>query len=329
MIILRLVLVLAGVAVAVPASVQAVDGSGDGAIDADRGTVAALAADAADALEEERELLAGEDTAALRRADDRGHDLLIALDTNAVRTTQAARDALGPLSSQLDGEPLAPPDVVYTAAIADLRRIAETPAAALPRTDRGIGIGLYLGAVAALAAVGLGAALGSRRWSPADPDDEWRDEATGLASRRRLDHDLATHDGSPTAVLLLDVQLATAALGIDDDTRADALWEVGDAIARHVRTGDVVYRSGEHEFCVLLVSAAKADVHATAHRVARAVSRVELPGGSSAVPSIGIATGEDGLIADAVLGAGAALGTAQRAGGGRVVEFEHPELEHA
>ena len=94
--------------------------------------------------------------------------------------------------------PLPPPTVVYDAAIADLMRIAATPAALTPITKTadsgGTSFGLLAVAAAALLALGLAALANTLRRTDDDEDlaaMAWSDGLTGVANRRRLDRDIA------------------------------------------------------------------------------------------------------------------------------------------
>src|SRR5690606_36196627 len=154
----------------------------------------------------------------------------------------------------------------------------------------------------ALGAAALGNSL--RR----QPDREletmaWSDGLTGLANRRRLDADLVHFEESarPTAAIMVDIDRFKElndtfghALG------AEVLRLVGEAIARQVRSGDVVYRYGGEEFCVLLPGASPDDARAVADRVVAAVREVARPDGRPVAVSVGLAGAAAGDLAGAV-----------------------------
>ena len=133
--------------------------------------------------------------------------------SNAIRAAMAPLPSPGSPSAEMQ-PPLPPPSVVYDAAIADLMRIAATPAALTPITKSaesgGTSFGLLAVAAAALLALGLAALANTLRRTDDEEDlaaMAWSDGLTGVANRRRLDRDIAAHAGAdgPTAVIMVDV----------------------------------------------------------------------------------------------------------------------------
>ena len=307
------------------------------------GSVRAIAERAAEIVVEEQTLLqiatatnldAGdraEIEARIRAIDARGVELLGQLDRLDVDLTQAIRISLGALAPveerTLQPEVYVPPAAVYTAAAIDLRRIAAVPEAVTnaPTSSNSPAFGLL--AVAAIALLALGAAaLGNslRRHPDADDLDEkaWNDGLTGLANRRRLDADLARHDGSdrPTAAIMIDIdhfEEITARFGraVSDEI----LRKVGDVLASHVRYDDIVYRYGDEQFCILLPGASPSDADDVANRVVVAARSVELPEGGHVTVSVGLAAAVKGDATGAVRRADHALGTAKEVGRDRAV----------
>lgn len=299
-------------------------------------TVGTLAGQAAEVAAEEQAILdalAGELTAAdraelearMRTVDARGAALLDELDLLDVQLTQAIRTSLAPLPRPTDVDDpatLLPQDAVYTAAIADLTRIAETPDAVIAQASSGSSPAMGLLVVAAASLLVLGAAaLGNslrRR-----PDDEltataWSDGLTGLANRRRLDADVERHGDVPTAAIMVDIDhFAT----INDDfghaLGDQILQEVGRRLAEHVRYDDVVYRYAGEEFCVLLPGASIHDAGEIAERIVEAARGIELPDGRHVTVSVGVAG--DGDAASVLLRADQAMSAAKQHGRDRSV----------
>ena len=104
------------------------------------------------------------------------------------------------------------------------------------------------------------------------------DDLTGVGSRRRLDRDLAMEASSgdiPVAVIKVNVDHFRR---INDEHGHDAgdtaLRGVADVLRREVRTGDVVYRYGGEEFCVLLAKTNTTEAGQVAERIRYAVSQM-------------------------------------------------------
>ena len=115
----------------------------------------------------------------LRTVDAQATEIMQQLDLLGVDLSNAIRAVMAPLpqpgSSSADARPpLPPPPVVYDAAIADLMRIAATPAALAPITKSGDGGGTSFGllAVAAAALLALGLAALANTLRRADDDED-------------------------------------------------------------------------------------------------------------------------------------------------------------
>ena len=312
------------------------------------GSVRAIAERAAEIAVEEQTLLQiatatnldaadrAEIEARIRTVDARGVELLSQLDRLDVDLTQAIRISLGALppveERTLQPEVYVPPAAVYEAAATDLRRIAATPDAVTnaPTSSNSPAFGLL--AVAALALLALGAAaLGNslRRHPEADGLEAmtWNDGLTGLANRRRLDADLAQHDGSdrPTAAIMVDIdhfEEITDRFGhaVGDEI----LRKVVGVLASQVRYDDIVYRYGDEEFCILLPGASDNDADDVANRVVSAARSIELPDGGNVTVSIGLAGADQGDATDAVRRADLALDAAKHGRDRAAASHEQP-----
>ena len=300
-----------------------------------------LASDGAHLVAEESELLdlardpglsaadLAEARSTLRTVDAEAHDIMQQLDLLGVDLSNAIRAAMAPLpapgsSSAAMQPPLPPPSVVYDAAIADLMRIAATPAAMTPITKNsesgGTSFGLLAVAAAALLALGLAALANTLRRTDDEEDlaaMAWSDGLTGVANRRRLDRDIAAHAGAngPTAVIMVDVDHFKQV----NDTYGhqvgdDVLRAVGAALANQVRHDDVVYRYGGEEFCILLPGASQGEAQAVADRVVAAMRSILLPDGRHITVSVGVADGRAADVAGTLETADRAM-YAAKAGG--------------
>ena len=299
-------------------------------------SVQSVAVDAADLLTQERELVAAavDNEAAraeLRSVDGAGAAAMQQLELLGVDVTEAIRATLtrlpaGPADTGVDQA--APPlDVVYDTAISDLGRIAATPSSFLPdRAESGSATGGLL-AVAALALLALGAAaLGNiLRKNPAAGDLEamaWSDGLTGVANRRRLDHDIEAREElrEQTAVIMLDIdhfKLVNDSFGHSHGD--EVLRRVGKMISENIRYDDIVYRYGGEEFCVLLPGATTGEAHEVGQRLVAAAHSIDLPDGSNLTVSLGIAEAPQGDVSTALTAADGALFAAKEQGRDRAV----------
>lgn len=279
-----------------------------------------LAGDGADFAAQEQALLAMTNSesittsqegvrAQLRSVDAMGHAVLDQLERLDVDLTNAIRVALDrlpppalPSTSGLALQP--PPRVVYDAAIEDLLRIAATPDAVSPSTGGSQGQSFNLLVVAVLSLMALAAAaLVSNAWHrPASAElaaMAWSDGLTGLANRRRLNHDLISgerHVGT-TAVIMIDVDHFKSVNDSFGHRRGDeVLCTIGNMLADQVRHDDIVYRYGGEEFCILLHDSSTEVAGAVADRIVAAARQIQLPDGDHVTVSVGVAEStQDGL----------------------------------
>ncbi len=148
------------------------------------------------------------------------------------------------------------------------------------------------------------------------------DRLTGLKNRRQLDADLGRRiEGvvRPTAMLMIDIDRFTTFNDAHGHAAGDdVLRRVGDTIAANVRRGDVPYRYGGEEFCVLLPDSTQREASTVAERVRIAIESIETPYGTNVTASVGVACGWSTDLVDTVGVADAALVDAKRRGRNRV-----------
>ena len=156
------------------------------------------------------------------------------------------------------------------------------------------------------------------------------DDLTGVGNRRRLDRDLATEAGSgstPVAVIVVDVDHFER---INDDHGHDAgdqaLRAVADVLRREVRAGDVVYRYGAEEFCVLLARTDSIEAAQVAERIRFGVSRMALSIDEPLTVSIGVALGKGAHVAQTMIRADEALLKSKDGGRDRATLAAQPLL---
>ncbi len=189
---------------------------------------------------------------------------------------------------------------------------------------------IAIGVLAAIgAAVGVFAALRSRR-SRHFAQLALRDDLTGLGNRRRLDRDLAieaTTADTPVAVIMADIDHFKR---INDEHGHDAgdqvLRQVADVMRVEVRTGDVVYRYGGEEFCVLLAQTTTVEAGQVAERIRFAVSRMSLAVDGPLTVSIGVALGKGEHVSQTMIRADEALFKSKDDGRDRVTLAAEPLL---
>lgn len=296
-------------------------------------TVSVLAAQALTLVEQERSLVAAGDTGdALATVDADGAAALSRFDQLEVDLPPAVRSALSAMpaagvrpTTAISGQ--TPPDSVYAAAIADLERIVETPSVVLPAPvddDGGRGDLLALGV-----AVALGLGLIARSTRPYEHEDDlgldggdWNDVLTGVANRRRLDHDLAIaedHELGPTAIVLVSVDdLAAVSDSFGHVMGDEVVRTVAQLVTANVREHDVVYRASTDEFCVLLLGAEPGEAGAVAERIVAAAREVALPDGSHLTVSVSMAAASSTDVTLILDDADRALAEAKAAGRDRV-----------
>ena len=172
---------------------------------------------------------------------------------------------------------------------------AATATAAAPSRTVVVSL-IAIGILAAIgAALGTFAAVRSRR-NRHFAQLALCDALTGVGNRRRLDRDLAieaNNGDTPVAVIMVDVDHFKR---INDEHGHDAgdqaLRAVAEVLRREVRAGDVVYRYGGEEFCVLLAHTNSTEAAQVAERIRFAVSRMALAVDEPLTVSIGVALGK-------------------------------------
>ncbi len=308
----------------------------------------ALAAEAAQLIAHEQALLtvieafAGDPsqlaiaTAELAEVDAAGAAALAELDASGTSVPAAARAALALLPHGPDPAMLSAPGTpgadVYRAAVGDLLGLATRSVAVPgPSVERG-GVSFELLTIVALLLVAAGLTILLFTVRGAAPRRElsalaWSDALTGLANRRCLDRDLrelTAGEGAtrgrhpvtgPTAVIMVDIDHFkkindTYGHGFGDDV----LRAVGALLNAQVRRGDVVYRYGGEEFCIVLPGTSDRDALRVADRIVGAARRLEFPGGVTVTVSAGVADGSGADVSRTLHVADEALLAAKRAG---------------
>ncbi len=206
---------------------------------------------------------------------------------------------------------------------------AATAAAAPPNRTVVIAL-IAIGILAAIgAALGTFAAIRSRR-NRHFAQLALCDSLTGVGNRRRLDRDLAieaNNGDSPVAVIMVDVDHFKR---INDEHGHDAgdqaLRAVAEVLRSEVRSGDVVYRYGGEEFCVLLAHTNTTEAGEVAERIRFAVSRMALAVDEPLTVSIGVALGKGVHVSQTMLRADEALFKSKDGGRDRVTLAPQPLL---
>jgi len=207
--------------------------------------------------------------------------------------------------------------------------IAGTVSAATP--NRTVVLALFGIAILAMVGAGLGifAVIRSRRVRHY-AQLALCDSLTGVGNRRRLDRDLAKEAGNgdmPVAVIMVDVDHFKR---INDEHGHDAgdqaLRAVADVLRREVRSGDVVYRYGGEEFCVVLADTTSVEAGQVAERIRFAVSRMALAFDQPLTVSIGVALGKGAHVDQTMRRADEALFKSKDGGRDRVTLAPQPLL---
>ncbi len=150
------------------------------------------------------------------------------------------------------------------------------------------------------------------------------DPLTGLRNRRYVRRHLeGVLRTGRAAVLMLDVDRFKAVNDTHGHPAGDVvLREVAERVRGHLRAADVVARYGGEEFMVVMTGAAAEDASMVAERLRSAIAGapVVIEGGALRITaSVGVAAGEAGSTADALIAAAdAALYRAKREGRNRV-----------
>lgn len=191
---------------------------------------------------------------------------------------------------------------------------------------------LFWVAVGAVALVGVNIALlvhANRRRRAAE-EVLLSDELTGVGNRRRLDRDLAVDRAkpdTPVAVIKIDVDHFQR---INDEhgrpTGDEVLCRLADIFRREVRTGDVVYRCDDEEFCVLLAKATSGEAGLVAERIRFAVAEMKFEFDDVLTVSIGVALGRGEHVNETMHRADDALAKSKDDGCDRVTLAAQPLL---
>ena len=314
-----------------------------GAPVADAEGVGNLAMDAAEVISEEQALLGyavdsggpqsnPDIDVRLRAADSRGVAVLAELQRQGVELSEGTVTVLSRLPRPGQGMP--PGRATYDAAIAELSRIAATADSEATSGSERSGPALGLLAVAAMSLLVLGAAALGNTLRRRDSDEElaamaWSDGLTGLANRRRFDHDLAMYDRGkfPVSSVMIDVDHFKNVNDTFGHERGDeVLRQVASVLGDHVRYDDVVYRYGGEEFCILLPGASRNDAIGVGQRIVEAARRITLPDGSHLTVSVGVAHDKGATASESFRSADQALLAAKDAGRDQAVDAA--SLEH-
>ena len=160
----------------------------------------------------------------------------------------------------------------------------------------------------------------------------WSDGLTGLANRRRLDHDLESRGrrDDATAVIMIDVDhFKSVNDRFGHQTGDEVLRSIGAMLAEQIRYDDIVYRYGGEEFCVLLPDSSAAEAEGIADRIVEAAREIRLPDGQHITVSVGVASAVEGDVSTAVETADLALYTAKDRGRDRAVTADASKLASA
>ena len=138
-----------------------------------------------------------------------------------------------------------------------------------------------------------------------------RDPLTGLGNRRAFDEALARvvsgvrRSDRPLTLILADIEGFKSVNDAHGHVEGDrCLRAVARAIAQTIRPSDSAYRWGGDEFAVLLPMTEADDAPVVIERIAAAVARdVPLPGGRTVRLRYGVCEIEDGMDAEAFVGA--------------------------
>ena len=148
---------------------------------------------------------------------------------------------------------------------------------------------------------------------------------TGLKNRRRLDRDMAElTDDDQVAYVMVDVDHFKNFNDVNGHAAGDeALRQVANALSDSVRPGDVVYRYGGEEFCILLLATTTDDAVTVAERARATVEALDIPGGENqpsgrVTISVGVADTSDRSLDDLIERADGALYEAKHGGRNQV-----------
>lgn len=237
-------------------------------------------------------------------ADDEGQAILQVLERRGTEISDASRTVLGPLS--LAGGVAGASVDTYDDVLDEIDAEGSDPLMWIVAALVIIGVAL----------VGFFVIRGRRSEAMANSD-----ALTGLANRRRFERDIdrRSNQSGPTAVLMIDVDH----FKVFNDTHGHAL---GDEVLRHVgtalqatfRDGDVPYRYGGEEFCVLLPDTSPPEAMQAGERARGAIEAIDLAGGLRVTASVGVALTPAARVGEALEAADQALYEAKGNGRNRV-----------
>ena len=156
--------------------------------------------------------------------------------------------------------------------------------------------------------------------------DATLDPLTGVYNRTALRRRVDELNGTPLAVVMLDIDHFKAVNDTYGHQRGDAVLQaVAEEMRGALREGEPVYRLGGEEFLVLLPGAGEPEAVLVAERLRAAITAAR-PGGLEVTVSLGVSAGTDEYAA-LYEHADAALYEAKRSGRDRVVA--HAALRQA
>ncbi len=126
------------------------------------------------------------------------------------------------------------------------------------------------------------------------------DPLSGLHNRRRLSADLSAAADRPLTAIMIDIDHFKHFNDTNGHAAGDeAIRRVAELLTANVRPGDVVYRYGGEEFCILLGDTATTEAERVGERVRTAVEGADIPGGEHqpagrVTVSVGVARSEPG-----------------------------------
>jgi diguanylate cyclase (GGDEF)-like protein len=267
----------------------------------------------------------------MRVVDLEGLVVLDVLDSRQLDVPESARAVLNVMPRRGSGVS-GPRPVDYESARREVQQITLTGAGDGSTGKRGFGktqsIVVLAGAMAAAVAAGMWV-RGRKHHGLAEL--AMTDALTGLKNRRQLDLDFHAQrrcGKRPTALLMIDIDNFKAFNDLHGHATGDAVLRlVGAAIAAGVRTGDVPYRYGGEEFCVLLPETDDAAAGVVADRVRQLVAAIDI-GVSRVTASVGVASGQARNVDSTATEADKALYSAKISGRNQVVHAGSATTAH-
>ncbi len=255
-----------------------------------------------------------------------GAATLEVLEASNLQLTPEITATLG-FEPAVGGAPMRPPQIeAYAAALTDLRQLrGELAAASTPDPDRTPLVAFLVGvlALAVAGVIALSIVRRHRRRLTTAMREALTDPLTHLANRRRLDRDIdqLVRSDAGVAALMVDVDHFKRFNDRYGHAVGDAvLRTVATLIAAQIREGDVVYRYGGEEFCVLLPDATVDEAHSIAERIRAEVATATARGTTEPVTvSIGVAAEQAAATRTTIVDADQALFRAKLDGRNRTV----------